>query len=74
VIRQSLRSSQQSVFPASIWWRSEGYLSPLVGREAFIGNGGPGDVAAEFLELVALVGITDSSGVERKAGLFSEQG
>ena len=49
-------------------------LSPIVGREPLVGDGGPRDVATELFELVALGGFTDGGGVERKARLPGEQG
>ena len=49
-------------------------LSPLIGREPLVGDGGPCDVATELFELVALGGFTDGGGVERKARLLGEQG
>ncbi len=49
-------------------------LSPLAGREPFVGDGGPGDVATEFLKLGALLRFTDGSGVERESWLLGEQG
>ena len=49
-------------------------LSPIVGREPLVGDGGPCDVATELFELVALGGFTDGGGVERKARLPGEQG
>ena len=42
-------------------------LSPIVGREPLVGDGGPRDVATELFELVASGGFTDGGGVERKA-------
>lgn len=49
-------------------------LSALVGRETFIGNCWPGNVTAEFFELVALTRFTDGSSVERESWLLGEQG
>ena len=49
-------------------------LSPIIGREPLVGDGGPCDVATELFELVALGGFTDGGGVERKARLPGEQG
>ena len=48
---------------------AKGLLEPVedlparIGREALVGNGGPGDVATELLELVALVGLAARGGV-----------
>ena len=47
-------------------------LSPIVGREPRVGDGGPRGVATELFELVALGGFTDGGGVERKALLASK--
>ena len=49
-------------------------LATLIGGEALVGDGGSGDVTAELLELVALIGLTDGGRVERKARLLGEQG
>ena len=49
-------------------------LSPIVGREPLVGDGGPCDVATELFELAALGGFTDGGGVERKARPPGEQG
>ena len=37
-------------------------LSPIIGREPLVGDGGPCDVATELFELVALGGFTDGGG------------
>ena len=42
-------------------------LSSLVGREALVGNGGPGYVTTELFELVALVGLAAGGGVKGEA-------
>ena len=39
-------------------------LPALVGREPFVGNGRPGNVTAELLELVALIDLTDGGCME----------
>ena len=49
-------------------------LSPIVGREPLVADGGPCDVATELFELVALGGFTAGGGVERKARPLGEQG
>ena len=49
-------------------------LSPIIGREPLVGDGGACDVATELFEFVALGGFTDGGGVERKARLPGEQG
>lgn len=55
-------------------FESVDHLSPVVQREPLVGNGGSGDVAAEFLEPVALVGLAAGCGMEGEAGLPGEQG
>ena len=49
-------------------FESVDHLSHLVQREPLVGNGGSGDVAAEFLEPVALVGLAAGCGMEGEAG------
>ena len=49
-------------------------LPTFVHREPFVGDGGSGDVAAEFFELVALVGFAAGCGVQGKTRLPGEQG
>ena len=55
-------------------FESVDHLSHLVQREPLVGNGGSGDVTAQFLEPVALVGLAAGSGMEGEAGLPGEQG
>ena len=49
-------------------------LFSFVGRQPFVRDGGSGDIAAEFFQLVALIGLTAGRRVERKARLPGEQG
>lgn len=49
-------------------------LHSLAGREPFVGNGRPGNVTADLLELVALAGLAAGGGMERKPRLLGEQG
>lgn len=50
-----------------------GANTPWQGKP-FVRDSGPGDVVAEFLEFVALVGLAEGGCMQREAGLFGEQG